>query len=26
LQTDAETRFNSWHADVDSLFRAAGIP
>jgi hypothetical protein len=26
LQPDAETRFNSWVADVDSLFRAAGIP
>jgi hypothetical protein len=26
LQTDAETRFSSWHTDVDSLFKAAGIP
>jgi hypothetical protein len=26
LQLDAQTRFNSWVADVDSLFRAAGIP
>jgi hypothetical protein len=26
LQTDAETRFNIWRADVDSLFAAAGIP
>jgi hypothetical protein len=23
---DAETRFNSWWADVDPLFKAAGIP
>lgn len=26
LQTDAETRFNAWHADVNSLFKGAGIP
>jgi hypothetical protein len=26
LQTDAEIRFNAWHADVDSLFKGAGIP
>lgn len=26
LETDAETRFNSWLTDVDSLFNAAGIP
>ncbi len=23
---DAELRFNAWHADVDSLFKAARIP
>ncbi len=22
----AELRFNAWHTDVDSLFKAAGIP
>jgi hypothetical protein len=26
LQADAEIRFNSWHADVEALFKAAGIP
>ena len=26
FQADAETRFNAWHADVDALFKAAGIP
>jgi hypothetical protein len=25
-QSDAETRYYSWQADVDSLFNAAGIP
>jgi len=26
LQSDAEARFNSWNADVDFLFKSAGIP
>ena len=25
-RTDAEKRFHAWHADVDSLFKAAGNP
>jgi hypothetical protein len=25
-QADAEIRFNSWHADVEALFKTAGIP
>ena len=26
FHADAEIRFNSWYADVDALFKAAGIP
>jgi len=26
MQSDAETRYNSWRVDVDFLFNAAGIP
>ena len=26
LRSDAEARYHSWQADVDSLFNAAGIP
>lgn len=26
IPADAQTRFNSWQADVDSLFKASGIP
>jgi hypothetical protein len=26
LKADAEILFNSWHADVEALFKAAGIP
>jgi len=26
IQSGAEARFNSWRVDVDSLFKAAGVP